>query len=222
MKLRIDASDKENLNSAENNLAHAYKNKFVIPLGFEMFDGAISYYQAGLGNRLCYEITFNYQKNVIRSTPPKGSAGKPQSPDATYRISNISLEYDIVTQPTLAKNVADEYQNMALLYDRILRHRMIEVNKSDTTWNWSFNSPCKSLKGIMVLFEEEKEYQRNTAKFYNPKINKVSVIVEGKPNQLFAQGMKPQEQYGEICKFFEEGKNTTVVSGEVQKGYEFA
>ena len=70
----------------------------------------------------------------------------------------------------------------------------------------------------MILFEEEKEYQRNTARFYNPKINKVSVIVERKPNQLFAQGMKTHEQYGEICKYFAEGKNTNVVSGEVQKG----
>ena len=26
---------------------------------------------------------------------------------------------------------------------------------SDTMWNWSFNTPCKSLKGILVLFEEE-------------------------------------------------------------------
>ena len=28
---------------------------------------------------------------------------------------------------------------MVLLYDRVLRHRQIIVNKSDTTWNWSFN-----------------------------------------------------------------------------------
>ena len=27
-------------------------------------------------------------------------------------------------------------------------------------------------------------------KFYNPKIQKVSVIVEGKPNQLYIQGMR--------------------------------
>jgi len=218
MKLRIDASDKDKSNSAENNLAHAYKNTFVIPLDFEMLTSTIPYYQAGLGNRLCYEITFNYHKNVIKSIPPKSSSGATQSPDATYRVSNISLEYDIVTQQTLAKNVSDEYQNLALMYDRVLRHRMIEVNKSDTTWNWSFNSPCKSLKGIMVLFEEEKEFQRNTAKFYNPKINKVSVIVEGKPNQLFAQGMKAYEQYREVCQYFSEEKNGKVVSGEVQKG----
>ena len=78
---------------------------------------------------------------------------------------------------------------MVLLYDRVLRHRQIKVNKSDTTWNWSFNTSCKSLKGILVLFEEEEEkpYTPDTSKFYNPKIQKVSVTVEGKPNQLYAQ-----------------------------------
>ena len=90
----------------------------------------------GLGNRLCYEITFNDYNRVIKSAVA--------SPDATYEISNISLEYEIVTQPTLTRSIADEYQSMALLYDRILRHRQISVNKSDTTWNWSFNMPCKS------------------------------------------------------------------------------
>ena len=71
---------------------------------------------------------------------------------------------------------------MALLYDRPLRHRRVKVNESDTTWNYSFNMPCKSLKGILVLFAEEKSYTQDMSKFYNLKIEKVSVIVEGKPN----------------------------------------
>ena len=54
--------------------------------------------------------------------------------------------------------------------------------------------PCKSLKGILALFEEGESYKRDTSKFYNPKIQKVSVIVEGKPNQLYAQGMRSFEQ----------------------------
>ena len=82
---------------------------------------------------------------------------------------------------------------MVLLYDRILGRRKIVVNKSDMTWNWSFNLPCKSLKGILVLFEEKGSYARDTGKFYNPKIQKVSVIVEGKPNQVYAQGMRSFE-----------------------------
>ena len=106
---------------------------------------------------------------------------------------------------------------MALLYDRILRHRKITVNKKDTVWNWALNTPCKSLKGILVLFEEEQSYTRNTSKFYNPKIQKVSVIVEGKPNQLYAQGMRSFEQYDEICKYFAEGKQRDNDANEIQK-----
>ena len=106
---------------------------------------------------------------------------------------------------------------MALLYDRILRHRKIIVNKSDTVWNWAFNMPCKSLKGILVLFEEEQSYTQDMSKFYNPKIQKVSVIVEGKPNQLYAQGMRSFEQYDEICKYFAEGKQRDNDANEIQK-----
>ena len=79
------------------------------------------------------------------------------------------------------------------------------MNKSDTTWNWSFNTPCKSLKGILVLFEEEGPYAQDTSKFYNPKIQKVSVTLEGKPDQLYAQGMRSFEQYDEARKYFAEG-----------------
>ena len=138
-------------------------------------------------------------------------------PDAKYKITDISLEYEIVTQPDLMRSIRSEYQHMALLYDRILRHRKIIVNKLDTVWSWAFNTSCKSLKGILVLFEEEKSYARDTSKFYNPKIQNISVIVEGKPNQLYAQGMRSFEQYDEICKYFAEGSQNDNNTNEVQK-----
>ena len=105
---------------------------------------------------------------------------------------------------------------MALLYDRILRHRQLAVNKSDTMWNWSFNTPCKSLKGILVLFEEEKSYTRDTIKFYNTKIQKVSVTIEGKPNQLYSQGMRSFEHYDEARKYFTEGRLANDVQTQLQ------
>ena len=76
---------------------------------------------------------------------------------------------------------------------------------------------CKSLKSILVLFEEERSYTRDMSKFYNPKIQRVSVIVEGKPNQLYAQGMRSFEQYDEICKYFAEGKQRDNNANEIQK-----
>ena len=131
IKLRINAGDKNASNVKDKAIADAYRNKFIIPLDFEMLDSAAPYYQAGLGNRLCYEITFNDYNRVIKS------AVSPKVPDAKYKITDISLEYEIATQPDLARSIRSEYHHMALLYDRILRHRKIILNKSDTVWNWA-------------------------------------------------------------------------------------
>ena len=199
--MRIKAGYKNASNAQDETIADVYGNKFIIPLDFEMLDSAAPYYQAGLRNRLCYELTFSDYNRVTKST-----VSSPKVPDAKYKITDISLEYEIATQPDLLRSIRSEYHHMALLYDRILRHRCVKVNKLGMTWNWSFNTPCKSLKGILVLFEEEESYTRDTGKFYNPKIQKVSVIIEGKPNQLYAQGMRSFEQYNEIRKYFSEGK----------------
>ena len=105
---------------------------------------------------------------------------------------------------------------MVPLYDRVIQHSHIPVNKSDTKWNWSFNDTCKSLKGILVLFEEEKPYIRDTSKFYNPKIEEVTVTIEGKPNQLYSQGMRSFEQYDEAHKYFTEGRLANEVQAQLQ------
>ena len=53
IKLRINAGDKSASNTQDKAIANAYRNKFIIPLDFEMLDSAAPYYQAGLRNRLC-------------------------------------------------------------------------------------------------------------------------------------------------------------------------
>ena len=88
MKLRINTGGKDHTIAQGKAIANAYRNKFIIPLNFEMLDSAAPYYQAGLGNRLCYEITLNDNNRVINSTVA--------FPDAKYKITDISLEYEII------------------------------------------------------------------------------------------------------------------------------
>ena len=64
-----------------------------------MWDSLIPCYEMGLENLLCHEITFNDYGRVIVSTEA--------SPDASYKISDISLEYEIVTQPNPTRSVSD-------------------------------------------------------------------------------------------------------------------
>ena len=87
IKLRINAGDKNTGNARDKAIANAYRNKFIIPLDFEMLDSAVPYYQAGLGNRLCHEITFNDYNQVTKS-----AVSSPNVPDAKYKITDISLE----------------------------------------------------------------------------------------------------------------------------------
>ena len=196
MKLRINAGNKGATKVQDKVIANAYRNKFIIPLDFEMLDSGMPYYQGGLRNRLSYELLFNDYNLVINSSKT----------DAMYKITDISLEYDIVTQPELARSIRSEYDEMVLLYDRIIQHSQIPVNKSDTKWNWSFNKTCESFKGILVLFEEEKPYLQDMSRYYNSGIQKVTITVEGKPNQLYSQGMRSFEQYDEARKYFTEGR----------------
>ena len=95
-----------------------------------------------------------------------------------------------------------------ILYDRILRTRIIPLNNSNTSFSVDINSPSKSLKGVLLIFTKERsatKFTRNTEEFFNPKITKVEVTVEGVPNELYAQNMEYRHQYDEIVKHFAEG-----------------
>ena len=72
------------------------------------------------------------------------------------------------------------------------------------------------MTGILVLFEEEKSYVRDTSKFYNPKTEEVSVTIEGKPNQLYSQWMRLFEQYAEAHKYFTEERLANEVQAQLQ------
>ena len=106
----------------------------------------------------------------------------------------------------------------SILYDRILRSRVIPFNNSDTSFSVDINSPAKSLKGVLLIFTKERsvtKFNRDTEEFYNPKITKAEVTVEGSHNELYAQNMEYCYQYDEIMKHFGEG--SLKYAGAIQK-----
>ena len=198
IKHRINATDKTN-NAKDQTVASIYNNRFCIPLDFEILESSLPLYQYGLGSHLTYELTFADYSDVIKANKP----------DATYTISNISLEFDTIMNASLASQIRTEYMKSSILYDRILRARIIPLNKSDTSFSVDINSPSKSLKGVLLIFSQERsatKFARDTEEFYNPKITKVEVTVEGVPNELYAQNMEYRHQYDEIVKHFAEGQ----------------
>ena len=109
---------------------------------------------------------------------------------------------------------------MAILYDRLLRHRQITKNKSDALWNINLNVPARSMKGILMLFEDPSK--TNTETYYNPKITKVEMTIEGIPNQLFSQGMRAYQQWDEINRYFALTSKRDKVTDKVAKDLYFS
>ena len=132
IKHRINAADKASNASDEINFAFHRTLK--------------SLNQYGLGSCLTYELTFADYSNVIEAS----------NPDASYTISNISLEFDTVTNTSLASQIRTEYMKSSILYDRILRSRVIPVNDSSISFSVDINSLSKSLKDTLLIFTKEK------------------------------------------------------------------
>jgi len=199
-KLRVGAGDGDQTVSADQAISTAYGNRFCIPLDFELLETHMPFYQSALGDRLEYELTFNDNTRVVLATGPVAN-------DSRYTIDNISIEYEKVTNSELARLIRNQYAGrLAILFDRVLCHRKIVYDKSDTLWNINLNVPARSMKGILLLFEDPAAaFERDTENFYNPKITKVEVTIEGVPNQLYSQGQRSYQQWDEVKKFFAGG-----------------
>ena len=130
IKHRINATYKAN-NAKDQTMASIYDNRFCIPLDFEILESSLPLYQYGLGSRLTYELTSADYSDVIKASDP----------DATYTISNISLEFNTIINASLTSQIRTEYMKSSILYDRILRAHIILLNNSDTSFSVDINSP---------------------------------------------------------------------------------
>ena len=171
IKHGINAGDKAN-DAKDQTVASIFDNCFCIPLDFEILESSLPLYQYGLGSHLTYELTFADYSDVMKAT----------NPDSTYTISNISLEFNTIINASLASQIRTEYMKNSIPYDRILRAHIIPLNNSNRSFSVDINSPSKSLKGVLLIFTKERsatKFTRDTEEFFNLKIMKVEVTVEG-------------------------------------------
>ena len=202
-KIRINAGDKGSV-AKDVAVGKAFDNMFCIPLDFEMLSSHNPFFQHELKGKLSYELTFNSYGRVVVSTDT----------NASYTISDINLEFDVVNSPELAQMIRNKYSGKSVvLYDKVFLHNMEALNKSDTIWNIYLKPQVRSMKGVLILFIDPADggadYARDSEKFYNPKIKTAKVGIAGSPNQLYADSMLPHNHFKEIQKYFADGKHKT-------------
>ena len=72
LKHRVGAGN-ATADAEDEAVSKAYSNRFCIPLDFELLETHMPFYQAGLGDRLEYELTFNDYDKVINSSDADSS-----------------------------------------------------------------------------------------------------------------------------------------------------
>ena len=197
IKHRINADDKAS-NAKDQTVASIYDNRFCIPLDFEILESSLPLYQYGLGSHLTYELTYADYSGVIKAT----------NTDATYIISNISLECDTIINASLASQIRTEYMKSSMTesLELALYHSISLIQAFQLT-------SIVHQKVLRVFYSYL--HKKGVQEFYNPKITKVEVTVEGVPNELYAQNMEYRHQYDEIVKHFAEGRLKE--AGAIQK-----
>ncbi len=194
-RLRIGAGNANPAIDRNTAVSDALDNRFCIPLDHEILSTHMPFYQKSLADKLEFELWFNTHDRVIQAVG---------DPDASYRIENISLEYEVVHQPDIARLIRNQYSNqLAFLYDRVLRHRVTNADKSDAIWTFHIPLAARSMKGVLFLFEDPAgAFLRDPEYFYNPKITRVETTIEGVSNQLYSDGLRAYQMWDEAKRYF--------------------
>ena len=108
----------------------------------------------------------------------------------------------MITLPELARMIDNQYKGcLAILYDRVLRHWKMTMDKSNTLWNINLNVPARSMKGILILFENvaaQQPFARNRDLLQPPNNESRSYHQV----DLYSQGIRAYRMWDEAKKYF--------------------
>lgn len=170
----------ENATAEETKIAAVYGNRFTIPLDFELFSTTSPFGSGGLSGKVIYTLKFSPSSKVLKSGT------------GDYSIDNIQLEFTKITSPALAQQAMASYSsNFALFYDRIINIKTFSFSSKETLLNWTFTTPTKSLKGILLL----------EGSHTNLDIENIKITIEGVNNMLYDNGLQNKDIYEEAKMF---------------------
>ena len=81
-------------------IADAFGNRYCIPLDVEILTSHQPFYPNGLKQPLTFELTFNDHDKVVKSTDTA----------AQYSITDLTLEYEVVTNRDLAQTIKNKHR----------------------------------------------------------------------------------------------------------------
>ena len=145
--------------------------------------------------------------------------------NASYKLSDISLEYDAIFDQPYATIIGEMYggeNETSIPYTKVTSIHYQTLSKKDTTWKIDVNNlSTRSLQGLLLLFVDKcYDFANKNEEFYNPNIKKILVTINGMLHQLFAGGLQARDIYPELKKYFyREHSNVTLEEFLITKSW---
>ena len=124
---------------------------------------------------------------------------------ATYKLSDISLEYDAIFDKPYATATGELYaRTMSVPYTKVTSIHYQTLSKKDTNWKIDANNlSVRSLQGLLLLFLDKRDdFANKNEELYNPSIKKILATINGMSHQLFAAGLQARDIYPELKNTF--------------------
>ena len=197
LKARVGAKKTDGmaltLATQENAIKKRLDKWFATPLDFDFFKHPV--YPYGLEQRLFIRIELNSAKNVLLCTGDT---------NATYKLSDISLKYYVILDGPYATAIGEIYVKTLIYYTKVTSIHHQALSKKDTTWKIDVdNLSVRSLQDLLLLFLGKRDdFANKNEEFYNPSINKISVVINGTSLQFHRHGLQARDIYPELKKRF--------------------
>ena len=162
----------------ENAIKKTFDKRFAILLDFDIFRHPV--YPYGLKENLIVRLELNSSEKVFYALEILQQA--------TYKLSDILLEYDTIFDEAYVTSLGEIYTGTtSILYTKVTSIHYQTLSKKDTTWKIDVNNlSVRSMQGLLLLFLDKRDdFANKNEEFYNPSIKKILVTINGMPNQLF-------------------------------------
>jgi len=143
-KLRANSGDKSTSNASEVALAAVHNNKYSIALDSPILNKHGVLYMYVLKDTFKFEFTLAPVSDIVDFSS--------NTPKATYKITNLELEYASIRNEYLAEEAAASYQvGRGFFYENIL-HKEFTISKpNDSVINESVNIHSKDVNDQYLM-----------------------------------------------------------------------
>ena len=201
--LRVNASGAKG-DAEEDAIAKTRKNRFRIPIDFEVLDHVGSYHPHSMKDQLKLALVFNDPEAIILGSTATLAAAADR--DYSYTVTDIRQEWDQITNVGLAREMEMIQNNLEVPYKKVIRYDYQDIEKSKTSVNLPLNITPESLSQIIILAidPDDRKAFAHTNIYKNLDVTNVKIKIGGNANQLYDGGMLTEHTYDAVKKLFKE------------------